>query len=107
MGDPKSDTYDKEKYDLLYAYDKALADSGVSKDDDDGSKNFYKAKKASGSGSGVSKKVSSNTVGTPIDLGSISLSKIVGKQTGVQQLQKVSKSKSGDLPKKRKISVGK
>jgi len=51
MGDPESEDYDPDMYDLLYSYDADLADAGVSLKEDNGSKPKYKAKEA-GKGKG-------------------------------------------------------
>lgn len=53
MGDPKSEDYDPDMYNLLYSYDQDLADAGVSLKEDNGSKPKYKAKGA-GKGRGGS-----------------------------------------------------
>lgn len=46
MGDPESEDYDPDMYDLLYSYDQDLADAGVSLKEDNGSKPKYKVKGA-------------------------------------------------------------
>lgn len=51
MGDPESEDYNPDMYDLLYSYDQDLADAGVSLKEDNGSKPKYKAK-GSGKGKG-------------------------------------------------------
>lgn len=107
LGDPESEDYDLERYQRLWEVDTAMTEAGVSRRSSDSEKPKYYLAKSKKKGGGVSKKVSSNTVGTPVDLGRVNLSGITGKATNVQPLQKITKLKPGELLKKRKISVSK
>lgn len=113
MGDPTSDNYDKAKYEDLYAYDKALAEAGASSSSKDANTPKYSLKDTSASdakkGAAAAKKaITSNTLRStpslsPVDLSSLSLKKISSSDAKLPIIQQI---KSGELIKKRQISVG-
>jgi hypothetical protein len=114
MGDPESDTYDPEKYQLLYDYDTKLARQGVAGggQDKEGSddKNKYTAKKAGkGRGSGASRAASlikDNTVGSLPKLDTISFGDLAPRKvTSDAVIPTIQQIKPGELIKKRAISV--
>lgn len=108
LGDPESDDYDPERYQQLWDMDTAMTEAGVSRKSSDPTKAKYYVAKAKGKGKGkggVPNNISSNTVGSPVSLGKVSLSKITGSPAAMAQPPKIAKLKSTDLVKKRKISV--
>ena len=110
MGNPESEDYDPETYQLLYKYDSQLTDKGVSKSSKGGDKAKFAVGKGRGGGSGGSKKGFTT---------SIALQKFEGGDGGKQKylsadfaepksviptLQKVA---NNDQSKKKKITVRK
>lgn len=129
LGDPESDTYDPQAYQRLFDIDKGLAEKGVAggfhikgAGADLSDKNKYSAKtstakeKAAAADKAAKKaasdalhKVTSNTLGSTPDMGTIDFGKLTPKKITdtTAQIPKIQKIKSSDLVKKRKISVEK
>lgn len=116
LGDPESDTYNKELYEKLYAIDQAMTTAGASENSDDKSKNKFYAKKSksgSGGGRGGSRKdpelarIQSNTVSSPDMLGKVSFGDLRPEKAGSAKIPTIQQIRSSDLVKKRKITVGK
>lgn len=113
MGDPKSDNYDPDTYQLLYNYDKDLAGSNVSRNATKTDKPFYSvkapSKSSSGSRGGGSElsRIKSNTIGSTPDLGKVSLGELAPQKAGSKPIPTIRDVKPGELIKKRAISVGK
>lgn len=113
MGDPSSDTYDPAAYQKLYAYDSALAAKGISGSTLKKTDNKFTAKtsKAKGGGSRAAnaalKKITSNTIGTLPSLGNVSFGDLAPKKITDVKIPTIQQIKSGELIKKRAISVSK
>lgn len=114
MGDPESDTYDPDAYQKLYDYDGALAKQKISGSSLSKDKNKYTAKtskskngksSASKAASAALKRVQSNKLGSPTDLGKVSFGDLSPKKAGSIKIPTIQQLKAGDLIKKREISV--
>ena len=113
MGNPESEDYDPETYQLLYQYDQQLTEKGVSKSSKGGEKAKYKV--GSGSGGGRGGRGGSNKGFTT----SIALQKFNGPDFSPSQqkylsadfaepkssIPKLSKVPNNDQSKKKKIGV--
>lgn len=111
MGDPESDEYDPRAYQRLYEYDTARAKSAISKSPLDGTRNAYTAKvKKAAKGKSASdaalKKITSNTIGSTPNLGNISFGDLAPQKVNSPKISTIQQVKSGELIKKRVISVG-
>lgn len=118
MGDPDKDEYDPDTYQRLWSIDRALADASVAggfktvpgSSAQLSNKGKYSAKETkSGSGGGrggVSKAISSNTIGSTPDLGNVSFGDLAPRKINAD-IPTVEKMKPGQLIKKRSISVSK
>jgi hypothetical protein len=110
MGDPESDSYDPDTYQLLYEYDSRLAKQGVSDAKGANSKNKFTAKKEGtgrgGSRSAAANLIKDNTIGNTPNLGMVSFGDLsprkVGTTAAIPTIQQV---EPGQLIKKRAISV--
>lgn len=114
MGDPESDSYDPETYQKLFDYDSALAKEKISGSSLSKDKNKYTAKVAKSKGkksaaskaeSAALKRVQSNKLGSPQDLGKVSFGDLTPKKAGSIKIPTIQQLKAGDLIKKRQISV--
>lgn len=111
MGDPESDNYEPDTFQLLASYDKDLTASGVSGKSGSKTDPKYSAKDTSKSGASAAKKaITSNTLGsTPslaslVDISNLSPRKISDTSAKIPTIQQI---RAGQLIKKRAISVGK
>lgn len=118
LGDPDSDEYDADKYQMLFEYDQARANAGISKDDDDKGKGAYYAKKkksgsGGGSGGGSSEanrelaRIKSNTLGSAPTPGTFSYGNLRPEKLSGAPIPTVAKLRAKDLVKKRTIKVSK
>lgn len=112
LGDPESDTYDPEKYQKLWDYDSARANSAISRNDDDKSETFYSAKKAKKGGSGSGRnnalsKIKSNKLGDAPTLQKITLGNLAGQAASATKIPVIARARPNGLIKKRQISVKK
>lgn len=112
MGDPESEDYDPERYQLLFEYDKRLTDAGVSRNEGDPTKTKYYYKDSErGGGKGKGRKPKFATDIATQSGRSFSFQPIKAQganfaqpQTAIPQLQKV---RNFDRSKLKKISVTK
>lgn len=105
LGDPESDSYDPKKYQLLFKYDTQLTDKGISGKDGDKTSPKYSAKvKKAGSG-GSNKAVTSNILGSVPSFKKLSLAELSPEKITNIKIPTIQQVKSGELIKKRAISV--
>lgn len=112
MGNPESEDYDPELYQILYKYDSELTQKGVSRSDKGGDKAKYKAGTGSGSGGGRGGSKKGFTT-------SIALQKFDGPDFSPQKYKEagfaapksaipvLEKVPNNDTSKKKKITVSK
>lgn len=113
MGDPESEDYNPDLYQMLYNYDSALAKENISGSTLAHDKNKFTAKKKkSGSGGGRSganselKRIQSNKIGSLPSLPKFDFT-LAPQKAGSYKAPTLQQVSSSDLIKKRKITVSK
>lgn len=111
MGNPESEDYDPELYQILYKYDSELTEKGVSRSDKGGEKPKYKASTGgSGGGRGGSKKGFTTSIALQKFEGSDfspQKYKEAGFATPKSSIPVLEKVPNNDTSKKKKITVSK
>lgn len=110
MGDPTSDTYDLDTYQLLWDYDTKLAKAGVAGDAGDTSKSKFTAKDTSKSdakaaASHAADLIKSNTIGSLPEIKKIELGNLAPQNITNVQVPALQKIPGSQLIKARKITV--